>query len=66
MGLLLFASIITQITDQLWNDAFVATEPLARLPEPSLRLRAVLAGARLAGGALGALGRLRRARPGAP
>jgi hypothetical protein len=26
MGLLLFASIITQITDQLWNDAFLATE----------------------------------------
>ena len=26
MGLLLFASIITQITDQLRNDAFVATE----------------------------------------
>ena len=26
MGLLLFASIITQIADQLWNDAFVATE----------------------------------------
>ncbi|MBC7442607.1 MAG: Pr6Pr family membrane protein [Ramlibacter sp.] len=26
MGLLLFASIATQITDQLWNDAFVATE----------------------------------------
>ncbi|TFC24849.1 hypothetical protein E3O53_15645 [Cryobacterium sp. TMT2-18-3] len=26
IGLLLFASIITQITDQLWNDAFVATE----------------------------------------
>ena len=26
MGLLLFASIATQVTDQLWNDAFVATE----------------------------------------
>ena len=26
MGLLLFASIATQITDQVWNDAFVATE----------------------------------------
>ena len=46
-----------------WLDAFVATEPLARLPEPSLRLRAALAGARLAGGVLGALGRLRGGRP---
>ncbi|WP_166806234.1 Pr6Pr family membrane protein [Cryobacterium cheniae] len=26
MGLLLFASIATQVTDQVWNDAFVATE----------------------------------------
>ena len=46
-----------------WLDAFVATEPLARLPDPPLRLRAALAGARLAGGALGALGRLRGGRP---
>ena len=47
-----------------WLDAFVETPPLARLPEPSWRLRGVLAGARLAGGVFGALGRLRGARPG--
>lgn len=58
--------VILRSPPEPWLDAFVATEPLARLPEPSLRLRAVLAGARLAGGTLGALGRLRRARPGAP
>jgi hypothetical protein len=49
-----------------WLDAFVATEPAARLPEPSLRLRGVLAGARLAGGMFGVLGRLRGARPDTP
>jgi hypothetical protein len=49
-----------------WLDAFVATEPLARLPEPSLRLRTALAGARLAGGVLTALGRLRGGRPSGP
>jgi hypothetical protein len=45
-----------------WLDAFVATEPLASLPEPSLRLRGVLGAARLAGGVFGALGRVRGAR----
>ena len=44
-----------------WLDAFVGTEPLARLPEPSLRLRGVIAAARLAGGVFGALGRVRGA-----
>lgn len=48
-----------------WLDAFVATEPLARLPEPSFRLRSVIAAARLAGGVFGAMGRVRGAR-GAP
>jgi hypothetical protein len=49
-----------------WLDAFVATEPLAHLPEPSLRLRGVIAAASLAGGVFGALGRVRGARRAAP
>lgn len=49
-----------------WLDAFVETAPLASLPEPSLRLRGVIAAARLAGGVFGALGRVRGMRRPAP
>ena len=49
-----------------WLDAFVATEPAAELPEPSFRLRGVIAAARLAGGVFGALGRGRGTRRRAP
>ena len=45
---------------EAWLDAFVATEPAERIPEPSLRLRGLLAGAALAGVVLGALGQVRR------
>lgn len=49
-----------------WLDAFVTTEPaLGPGPEVPLRLRAVLAGARVAGGVFGALGRLRGSGSGA-
>ena len=49
-----------------WLDAFVATEPLARVPESSFRLRSVIAAARLAGGVFGAMGRVRGARRAPP
>ncbi len=49
-----------------WLDAFVATDPAASLPEPSFRLRSVLAAARLAGGVFGAMGRVRGSGGGAP
>jgi hypothetical protein len=45
-----------------WLDAFVETEPAARSPEPSFRLRSVIAAARFAGGIFGAMGRVRGAR----
>ncbi len=45
-----------------WLDAFVATPPVASLPEPSLRLRAVVAAARLAGGVFGIMDGVRGAR----
>ena len=54
--------VISRGPPEPWLDAFVATEPLASLPEPSFRLRGVLAAARLAGGVFGALGRVRGAR----
>jgi hypothetical protein len=42
---------------EAWLEAFTSTEPIASVPLPTNRVRAVLAGARLAGGALGTLGR---------
>jgi hypothetical protein len=46
---------------EAWLEAFVATPPAARLPEPTLRSRAAIAGAVIAGGVFGALGRARDA-----
>lgn len=46
---------------EAWLDAFVATSAARSLPPPTLRSRAALAAAGLAGSAFGALGRLRDA-----
>ena len=54
--------VISRGPPEPWLDAFVGTEPLASLPEPSFRLRGVLGAARLAGGVFGALGRIRGVR----
>src|SRR6185369_4864072 len=43
---------------EAWLEAFVETPPAASLPDPTWRARAALAGARVAGGALGVLGRI--------
>ncbi|MEP7120777.1 MAG: hypothetical protein ABJE95_07705 [Byssovorax sp.] len=58
--------VIQRAPPEPWLDAFVSAAPLARLPEPSWRLRSVIAAARLAGGVFGALGRGRGARRRAP
>jgi hypothetical protein len=45
---------------EAWLEAFTRTAPAESVPAPTLRVRAVLQGARLAGGALGTLRSLRR------
>lgn len=51
--------VLRRDAPEAWLSAFTETPPAGQIPAPTLRLRGILGGARLAGGALGALARLR-------
>ncbi len=51
--------VLKKARPEAWIAAFTDTEAASSLPEPGLRLRSLLGGARLAGGVLGAMSWLR-------
>ncbi|MFO0758358.1 MAG: hypothetical protein U0359_17840 [Byssovorax sp.] len=54
--------VLRRGSPEVWLDAFTQTKPALHVPAPGLRLRSLLAGARLAGGVLGFFGALRAGR----